>query len=206
VSPDSTTTAPRVNGQIVDIAALRQKRKRGGVHVVHLSDELTVKVTLVDIVTLIAQKRIPNQLLRAAMNLQNEGMTGMTPEKLTESLEFMDALCATIIKEPKWCRIEEAGEDAAPDDMLCLADLSQEERDAVFSLVYGGLEGLEKFRTERRSAAAARASEGVQTEAERSGVPEGSGPREALVRSGDPVSGEDVPETETPEPDADTLR
>jgi hypothetical protein len=163
--------------KVTNLAELRAKRNRVGVTTLDLSDELTVQIAVTDLETLMAQGRIPNPLLSTALNIhkrvQKEG-DDLDPKTLIDSLEFMDALCGAVIIDPPWCYIKDAGAGAIPEGHLCLADLTDLERAAVFRLVYGGLEDFETFRAEQRAnAEAARDGEGVRGATER--LPEAEG-------------------------------
>ena len=134
-----------------DLAELRRKRKRLGVQYLELSDDLTVGVNIVGLEMLIAQGKIPNPLLKLAMDLNRKAGEGLEASEILQSIQFMDVLCSAVIVDPPWCRVEDAGDGAVPEGKLCLADLSDDERNCIFKLVYGGIEDYEKFRSERRS-------------------------------------------------------
>ena len=130
---------------------LRRKRRRNGTQYIELSDDLTVGVNIVGLEMLIAQGKIPNPLLKLAMELNKKAGVGLEADEILQSIQFMDALCGAVIVDPPWSSVEEAGEGAAPEGKLCLADLSDDERNCVFKLVYGGFEEYEKFRSGQRS-------------------------------------------------------
>jgi hypothetical protein len=150
--------------QATDLVELRRKRKRNGTQYLELSDDLTVGVNIVGLETLIAQGKIPNPLLKMAMDLNRKSGTELEAAEILQSIQFMDTLCGAIIVDPPWCQISEAGEGAVPEGKLCLADLSDDERNCIFRLVYGGIESYETFRAERRSDIDAPNGGGVRAE------------------------------------------
>lgn len=147
------------SGQIVDISAFRKKRGRDGLVAVRLSDDLVVKCIVTNMETLVLEKRIPEPLVAIAIEVAT-GATGgraakMDMNRLLRSIELQDIICGEIIRVPRWYLTKELSKDEdgrtiPPENGLCLADLSDEERGAIAQLVYGGITELERFRKRLR--------------------------------------------------------
>lgn len=162
--------------EVVNVARYRQAIDRPGVVIVDLSPpdkphekRLVVRVALDDTETLIMQDRLPNPLRKSAIEAaeayeeqekhaeeidpKTGNKRGWDVEALKYSLEYIDHAIASVVIEPPYILMKDAGKGAVPPDALCLKDFGDYEQRACLRLVFGGLAGLERFRKERSSAA-----------------------------------------------------
>lgn len=164
---------------IIDVAAFRKANNRPGTQIVRLSppDELMppgkapliVRVALDDTETLVMQDRLPNPLRKPAIDAaayyeetETEANTrdpetgdrkGFDPDRLKQSLEWIDTAISILVIEPEYVLMKDAGKGAVPDGKLCLKDFGEYERSACIRLLMGGLEALERFHSDRSRAA-----------------------------------------------------
>jgi hypothetical protein len=158
--------------QIINVDDFRRAINRPGIVAVNLSapgstHPMIVEVALDDVETLILQDRLPNPLRKTAVEAaeyyeeaQAEAeeidpktgeRKGFDPEKLKVSLEFIDHLIASVQYNPPYKLMKDVGRGAVPEGYLCLKDYGDYERAACARLVYGGIEGLQRFHQERSS-------------------------------------------------------
>lgn len=135
---------------------------------VDLSDNLTVGVRVRSMEALIALDAIPNNLMNVALSMGRKKPEERTTEDFRQTVELQDLICSLVIVDPPYATLPEVRQNDGqpPEGKLYLGYLTTEEINAVFSLVYQGLEAWESFREElRRSTADADGGE-VGSEAE----------------------------------------